>query len=136
MAIPGEAVLDASALLAHLLDEPGGEVVTKQIGTGAVISAVNLTEALVRVTDRGADPVQTASEWDQSGLIHSSILIEEFTYDDSVEAARLRPLTRHLGLSLADRACLALARRLDFPVLTADQAWSDLDLGVEIRVIR
>lgn len=131
-----EAVLDASALLAFLFEEPGEATVARQLNDGAVISSVNLTESLGKVADKGDDPVRKADEWDRRGLLHEALLIEEFTYDDSIEAARLRPLTRHLGLSLADRACLAVALRMNFPVLTADKAWTDLDLGVEIRVIR
>lgn len=131
-----EVVLDASALLAYLLGEPGDLVVSDQIAVGAVISTINLAETLSRISDRGGDPVQTAERWDRSGFLFESILVEEFTFEDSIEIARLRPLTKHLGLSLADRACLALARRMGFPVLTADRAWSGLEIGVEVQVIR
>lgn len=133
---PAEAVIDASALLAFMFEEPGDAMVDEQLKIGAVISSVNLTESLAKISDMGDDPVRKADEWDRRGLLHEALLIEEFTYDDSIEAARLRPLTRHLGLSLADRACLALALRMEFPVLTADQAWAGLDLGLDIRVIR
>jgi PIN domain nuclease of toxin-antitoxin system len=51
-------------------------------------------------------------------------------------AARLRPVTRHAGLSLGDRACLALGDRLGCPVVTADRIWGNLDVGVDIFVIR
>lgn len=131
-----ESVLDASALLAYLHDEPGREIVGEALGGGALISTVNLGEVLEVLSRHQGSPEAYADQMDRSGLLFEALLVEEFTYDDSVEAARLRPLTRHLGLSLADRACLALARRMKFPVLTADQAWAELDLGLEIRVIR
>ncbi len=59
-----------------------------------------------------------------------------FEAEQADEAARLRPPTRSVGLGLADRACLALARRLDVPTVTADRTWAALDLGVEIVMIR
>ncbi|MBN8867549.1 MAG: type II toxin-antitoxin system VapC family toxin [Solirubrobacterales bacterium] len=131
-----EVVLDASAFLAYLREEPGGEVVAKALEGGAVISTVNLAEVFTRVGEDGWEPDAFAEELIERGTLHGALLVDEFTYDDSIEAARLRQPTHHLGLSLADRACLALARRLEFPVLTADSAWSGLDLDVEIRLIR
>jgi ribonuclease VapC len=62
--------------------------------------------------------------------------VEPFTTADAIDAARLRPLTRSVGLSLADRACLALAHRLNAPALTADRAWFRLELDVEVRLLR
>jgi PIN domain nuclease of toxin-antitoxin system len=129
-------VLDSSALLAYLQLEPGEEVVRAVLAEGSIISSVNLSEVLEVLSRANAEPDELAGEMDESGVLFSALLIEEFTYEDSIEAARLRPLTRHLGLSLADRACLALAKRMEFPVLTADQAWAELDLGLDIRVIR
>ncbi len=131
-----ELVLDASALLAHLQQEPGHEKVREGLAGGAVISSVNLSEVLDVLSRGGGEPGEFAHEMGRSNVLHAALLVEEFTFDDSVEAARLRPLTRHLGLSLADRACLALALRMEFPVLTADKAWSTLDIGVEVRPIR
>ena len=130
------AILDASALLAYLRDEPGAEVVADAVATGAVISTVNLGEVLSRVADRGADPVRVARQMTDRGLLDGALAVEPFTSADAIEIARLRPLTRDLGLSLGDRACLALGRRLDAPVLTADSAWSKLDLPLELRQIR
>jgi PIN domain nuclease of toxin-antitoxin system len=130
------AVLDASALLAYLRDEPGADVVADVVADGAAISTVNLGEVLSRVADRGADPARVARQMTDRGLLDGAIAVEPFTDVDAVEIARLRPLTRDRGLSLGDRACLALARRLDAPVLTADTAWSKLDLPLELRQIR
>lgn len=110
-------VLDASALLAHLRDEPGADVVAEAIASGAVISTVNLAEVFSRVADRGGDPAKLAAELTQSGLLDGAITVEPFTAADAIDAGRLRALTRDAGLSLGDRACLALARRLDAPAL-------------------
>lgn len=129
-------VLDASALLAYLRDEPGAELVAQAIANGAVISTVNLAEVFSRSADRGADPAKLADKLTQSGLLDGAITIEQFTTVDAIETARLRPLTRDAGLSLGDRACLALARRLDVPALTADTAWRGVAHDVELRPIR
>jgi PIN domain nuclease of toxin-antitoxin system len=131
-----EPVLDASALLAYLGDEPGAGVVADALAGGAIISAVNLAEALSVLASRGADPARAAAELMSRGIFDGAIAIEPFTMPDSIELARLRPLTRAAGLSLADRACLALARRRSTLVLTADQAWTGLRLGVSVRSIR
>ncbi|MGH2887309.1 MAG: type II toxin-antitoxin system VapC family toxin [Solirubrobacteraceae bacterium] len=129
-------VLDASALLAYLGNETGADVVADAIAGGATISTVNLAEALSTLAARGRDPAAVAAELTNRGLLDGAITVAPFIVADSTEVARLRPLTRSAGLSLADRACLALARRLSVRVLTADQAWSELDLGVEVEPIR
>jgi ribonuclease VapC len=130
------AILDASALLAYLRDETGADAVADAIATGAVISTVNLAEVLSHVAERGADPSRIARQMTDRGLLDGAIAVEPFTTADAIEVARLRPLTRDHGLSLGDRACLALATRLDALVLTADTAWSRLDVHVELRQIR
>lgn len=130
------AVLDASALLAYLRDEPGADVVADAVAGGAAISTVNLGEVLSRVADRGADPARVARQMTDRGLLDGTIMVEPFTSADAVEVGRLRPLTRAHGLSLGDRACLALARRLGRPAVTADTAWSQLDLDLDLRQIR
>ena len=131
-----QPVLDASALLAYLGDEPGAEAVAHAISGGATLSAVNLAEALGTLASRGARPAAVVGDLLARGLLAGAITVEPFTMADAVEVARLRPLTRPAGLSLADRACLALAGRLSSPALTADQAWARLSLDVEIRLLR
>jgi len=129
-------VLDASALLAYLHGEAGAEVVTDTLGDGAIISTVNLAEVLSRATDSGADPAQRAQELTERGLLGAALTVEPFTETDAIEVARLRPLTRSAGLSLGDRACLALAKRLDDRALTADGSWDAVAHGVQVQQIR
>jgi ribonuclease VapC len=133
MAVP---VLDASALLAYLRGEPGADAVSEAIASGATISAVNLAEALSRSTDSGVDPVQLARDLTDRGLLDGAIATEPFTAADAIEAARLRPLTRAAGLSLGDRACLALTRRLDGVAITTDAAWARVELDVALTLVR
>jgi len=130
------AVLDASAFLAYLRDEPGANDVADAIADGAAISTANLAEVLSRAADRGADPQRLARQLTERGLLDGAISVEPLVAADTAEIARLRPLTREHGLSLGDRACLALAKRLDLPAVTADTAWSRLDLRVAVRRIR
>ncbi len=125
-----EALLDASALLALLNDEPGQERVAAVL-PGARIIAVNLAEAAAKLLDYGVPPRST-----RTSLAEIGIAIEPFSAEMAWEAALLRSATRTLGLSLGDRACLAGGRVLGLPVLTADRAWAELDLGIEIEVIR
>lgn len=130
------AVLDASALLAYLHDKPGAETVADAIAGGAAISTVNLAEVLGRVTDGDGDPERLVSQMTDCGLLGGAISVEPFTDKDATEVARLLPPTRAQGLSLGDRACIALARRLGLPALTADTAWSRLELKVTLQQIR
>ena len=131
------AVLDASALLAYLREEPGAEFVAEVIATGASICTVNLAEALSTAAAHGADPAELATELTVRGLLGGAVTVEPFTTADAIEAARLRPLTRAAGrLSLGDRACLALARRHGGVAVTADAAWATLSLGIDVRPIR
>ncbi|WCM26054.1 type II toxin-antitoxin system VapC family toxin [Sphingomonas sp. QA11] len=123
-------VLDASALLAVLLDEPGGDRVLPALQE-AVMSAVNLSESVSRAIDRGFAALDALALVDRFRLTVSA-----FDRRQAELAAGLRLATRPRGLSLGDRACLALALDLDCPVLTADRAWAELDLGVDIRLIR
>jgi PIN domain nuclease of toxin-antitoxin system len=131
-----DSVLDASALLAYLGGEDGDDLVADAIAGGAAISTVNLAEALSTLASRGAEPAEVSADLTQRGLLGGAITVLPFTHADAVEAARLRPLTRKAGLSLGDRACLALGRRLSAPALTADVAWARLNVDVDVRSIR
>ena len=121
-------VLDASALLAWLHDEPGGDQVEALLEV-AVMSTVNWSEVLQKSLARGV-----AVEGLREDLEALGLQIEPFTMRDAEIAAGLWKQTRALGLSLADRACLALGLRLGWPVITADRAWQAL--GDSVRLIR
>ncbi|ALE86686.1 hypothetical protein XF36_28740 (plasmid) [Pseudonocardia sp. HH130629-09] len=128
--VSGPAVLDASAVLAWLRAEPGAEVVETYLDA-AVLSAVNLSEVYQKLAQRGVDADRTLRQLRTLG-----IRTEPVTAADAVTAATLWPVTRAAGLSLGDRCCLALATRLDGPAITADTAWTALDVGVTVVPIR
>jgi PIN domain nuclease of toxin-antitoxin system len=130
------AVLDSSALLAYLGDEPGADVVADAIAGGVSMSTINLAETLSTLAARGSDPAKVVDTLTDRGLVNGAIAIEPFTTADAIETARLRPLTHEAGLSLADRGCLALTTRLATVALTADHAWDGLELDVDERIIR
>jgi PIN domain nuclease of toxin-antitoxin system len=110
--------------------EPGAETVEQTVEESA-ISTVNWSEVYQRSLARGVDVAGLRSDVEALGLE-----IVPLTADDAEQAAEFWLMTRHLGLSLGDRACLALARRLGLPALTADRSWLELDLGVQIEAIR
>lgn len=125
-----EVVLDASALLALLNREPGHEEIAEVI-RDAAISAVNLSEVAAKLADRGM-PGEAIRE----ALGGLALEIHDFSQELAFQAGLLHPLTRSKGLSLGDRACLALGQQLNLPVLTTDRIWEELDLGVEVRLVR
>ena len=124
------SVLDASAVLAFVLGEPGGSKVRNYIA-GGKWSAVNYAEVLTRLAELSGSLEDTRSRIDQLELE-----LIPLDADQAALIASLRPATRKYGLSLADRACLALAIACRAPVITADQSWNRLDLGIEIVQIR
>lgn len=123
-------VLDASALLALLQNERGAAAVEPLLDRSA-ISSVNWSEVLQKALSRGIDVDHLGDDLGALGLV-----VAPFTTADAERAAHLWAATRHLGLSLGDRACLALGLLLRAPVLTADRSWATLTLGVEVRPIR
>jgi ribonuclease VapC len=124
-------VLDASALLTVLLAERGAQRTLEAARQGAALGTVNLAEVVARMRETGASEDEIREQIAKLGL-------EIIPFDEELayQTGFLRPLTRHLGLSLGDRACLALGLRLGLPVLTADAAWAGLQLGVQIEVVR
>lgn len=125
-------VLDASALLAFLHDEPGSDKVDAVIGQ-SIITTVNWSEVAQKSLSRGVDIDGLLEDIQSLG-----VSIEVFTLEDAESAAKLWPITRSIGLSLGDRACLAFAIRRQAPVLTADRAWLKLaaSLKLDIRGMR
>jgi PIN domain nuclease of toxin-antitoxin system len=123
-------VLDASAVLAVLNGERGEKKVIPILGE-SVISSVNLTEVAAKLLEAGMREADARLAVSVLGIGE----IADFTEDLAWDAARLRPLTRQYGLSLGDRACLALAIRLNVPTVTADKEWSKLKL-CKVIVIR
>jgi PIN domain nuclease of toxin-antitoxin system len=125
-----DVVLDSSAVLAFLLNEAGADEILRVIER-AVLSAVNLAEIRTKLLDLG-------EKAQASGDIVLALIrrIEPFTEQDANDAAQLRTATREMGLSLGDRACLALGMQLGAEVYTADRAWSGLEVGCNIHLIR
>ena len=124
-------VLDASAILAVLRNEPGGEVLTDEVMAESMASTVNLAEVQTAMVRQGVAPDEA---WKRAGIPVSRVVA--FSEDQARVAGSLVAETRALGLSLGDRACLALALELNAPMYTADRSWKKLGLGVEVRVIR
>lgn len=124
-------VVDTSAVVALLWEEPGADMVAAALEQAA-ISAVNWSELVAVMTERGLP--DDAVRGSLSALPIAAVV--PFDGDHAEIAGRLRRSTRHAGLSLGDRACLALGLALGLPVLTADRAWRDLQIGAEIRLIR
>ena len=123
-------VADASAVIALLMGEPF-ERADPSILSEASLSAVNLAEIMTRLSDFGV-PEETA----KASIAELNFRVVPFDAAQAHTAARLRASTRRAGLSLGDRACLALGRSLGFPAITADRVWANLDLGIEIILIR
>jgi PIN domain nuclease of toxin-antitoxin system len=123
-------VLDASAVLALLNGEPGAAMVKEQL-PDAVISVVNLVEVGTKLIDNGM-----SFEAAQEAIELLELAIEEFDLSLAELAIQLRPATKGVGLSLADRACLALAVRLEAVAMTADKVWASVNVGCQIELIR
>jgi ribonuclease VapC len=126
-------VLDTSALLAILNDEPGAEIFIQRIELleSATMSAVNVSEAYGTLVRSG---IRSDDAW--QAVIGSIPHAVDFDMEQARITGELLPQTRSLGLSLGDRACLALGIALKAPIYTADRAWKGLRLGVSIHVIR
>jgi len=131
--LPG-SVLDASALLAYLRKEPGGERVLEAIvAGGAVMTTVNFSEVASWFVRNGADEAFIRSL--RARLVFPLVPVDD---DLAIRAALLLPLTRAAGLSLGDRLCLSLAARLGLPALTADRSWREVAdaVGLTVDLIR
>ena len=125
-----DIVLDASALMAVLREEPGAAAV-EAVLDDAAISTVNLSEVQAKLVECGA---VAEIAWSWLGGLDLDVI--DFDATQARVAGNLRALTRTHGLSFGDRACLALAQILRAPAMTADRAWSGLEVGIEIRTVR
>jgi ribonuclease VapC len=127
----GARVLDASAVLAWLREEPGADVVAERLA-GSHVSAVNLSEVLQKSRASGADLDGLADD-----LLAVGLLVADFGVEHASVAAELWTSTRDLGLGVADRACLATAVVLGVPALTADRPWAGIEReGLVVELIR
>jgi PIN domain nuclease of toxin-antitoxin system len=125
------AVLDASAVLALLRREVGWEAVAQAIVAGSAMSAVNLAEVVGRLAEDGMDEVDIREVIDRL-----DVEVISFGADQAFRGGVLQPLTRTLGLSLGDSACLALAESMNLPAITADRIWASLPLPIQVQVVR
>lgn len=127
-----DAVLDSSAILAVILEEPGAQRVEAHLPGGRV-SAVNVGEVVAKLRDLGM-PEPTANEV----MVGLQLDVHAHDMRAALAAGHLRPQTRAAGLSLGDRACLALARALGLPTVTSDRSWLAIadEIGVQVELIR
>ncbi len=124
-------MLDASAVLAVLNGEPGAEKLTPELLSSATAGTVNLAEVQSKLVSRGIDPDDA---WEAA--LSPIRNVNEFTLEQAKLAGSLVQKTQSLGLSLGDRACLALAITMGVPVYTADRSWKSLKLGIKIHLVR
>ncbi|MBI3209737.1 MAG: type II toxin-antitoxin system VapC family toxin [Candidatus Solibacter usitatus] len=123
-------VLDASALLAYLFNEGGREFVDRLLPESGV-SVVNLSEVYAKLLAKGMGLTEA-----EESLYRTHIETLPFDAELALEAAKLSEPTRRQGLSLADRACLATARRMGATAVTADRAWMNLGIDVKVMLCR
>ena len=123
-------VVDSSVVLAMLRNEEGSERAASALPDGQ-LSSVNAVEVVTRLIDLGYEPDRAVS-----ALSRTRLSVVAFDQDQALSAGRLRAVTHHRGLSLGDRACLALAIREKATALTADRNWADLDLPCKVELIR
>lgn len=127
-----QTLLDASAMLAVILEETGADVVVEALRSGTAMSAVNAAEVAARLYQEGWGDEEVSLVFRELG-----VRILPFDADAALLSGRFRVATQSLGLGLGDRACLASANIEACPALTADKAWEQLNLpGVDIRCIR
>ena len=123
-------VVDASAILAAIQDELGGEYVKQHIDR-CIISSVNWSEVLQKLSKLGSEVDKIDAYLKALGLN-----VIDFTEEDGKLSASLWPNCKSLGLSLADRACIATGLRLKTKIITADRVWNELEISSQIYLIR
>ena len=123
-------VADSSALLASLLNEPGGDVVDDWLQRGVVVSTLNMQELVSKIMRDGGTREDAVTTLEDLALEAQ----HDLTAALAIEAGAMIVYTRAYGLSHGDRACLALARHLDLPAVTADRDWGKVAEAVGVRV--
>lgn len=125
-------VMDASALLAMTQFEVGGKLVEDLIASGSCMaSSVNIAEVGSKLLDQGLNEAELAQ-----ALSELDVEVIDFDLELATQCAKLRKLTRHAGLSLGDRACLALAEQKQATAVTSDRAWSAVEEAVGVKVLQ
>ena len=124
-------VLDASAILAIVNREPGHEKLTPQLLSRAIASTVNVAEAHTKLVKGGWNSDEAWN--DATGFIKETVVFDE---EHARLTGNLSVQTHTFGLSLGDRACLALGIILQAPIYTAERIWKNLQLNVRIHIIR
>lgn len=130
MTSPRAAVLDTSAVLA-LFNKEGGSETISALARQSAVSTVILAEVASKMSEWNT-PSSEIDRW--IGALEIEIV--SFDHEQAMEVGALREFTHQRGLSLGDRACLVLARRLKVPAYTSDKAWSDIDIGVAVVQFR
>jgi ribonuclease VapC len=125
-----EYVLDASALLAMLQNEPGSDIVQKKLAS-SIISSVNFSETVSRLVRYGMPEKEIK---DMLGLLGLEVI--PFTEELAYLSGFLVDATKSFGLSFGDRACLALSKHLNRIALTADRAWLSISADIKVEIIR
>ena len=125
-------VIDTSAVFIDLQNERGASEARKWLRNAAV-SSVNLHEIAAKMVEKGASRDQARTVIEKLRLT-----VHPLSAEEAIEGGFLRIATKAQGLGLGDRACLALAKRLDLPAVTGDRAWAEMadELGIEVVVVR
>jgi ribonuclease VapC len=123
-------VLDASALLAFIHREPGSDLVASNLA-GSTMSSINYAEVLKKLIEKGATAKDARQQVD-----YLPVIVHPFDNVQAFETASIWPDTKALGLSLGDRACLALGLMSGATVLTADRLMAKTKLPVKVKLIR
>ena len=124
------SVLDASAVIAIIRNEPGSDTVKAEL-RGSLISSVNLSEVFYKTWNKGAS--REVVQWAIKNLPLTSVPFDD---EHAAISASIHDATLKKDISFADRACLALALSRELPVITSDRKWQDLEIGVEVRLFR
>lgn len=128
-------VLATGALLTFLRGGPGAEKVGEALSQGAVIHTVNWAEVLTQLAGQGIPAAQASQRLAERGVLGQLLKVDAGLPEDAQVVADLSTAVRTASLSLGDRYCLALGRRLNVPVFTTDLTWIALELNMQFELI-